>query len=161
MTRLILFSTILVLVCGYALARGGAPERIGALIFLLAGTLTPLVISSMETRYRHVERGALLIDLIVLALFLLLALTTRRFWPLWMTGMQGVILISHLSGVAPGVIPWMYGNAIALWSYPMLGLLAVATWRHQRRLAAFGADNSWALSSSPSSRTRPPPSPRG
>lgn len=161
MTRLILFSLLLVLVCGYALARGGAAERIGALIILLGSVLTPLVTSSGATRFRHVEHGALLVDLIGLVLFFILALTTRRFWPLWMTAMQGVGSISHLAILAPGVIPWMYGNAIALWGYPMLLLLAAATWRHRQRLAERGADSSWARSSSRSSEKGAKPQQRG
>jgi len=155
MIRFTLFSVILVLVCGYALIRGGAPERIAALILFLGSAISPLVASAWPTRFQHVEHGMLLIDLIAFGLFFVLALTTRRFWPLWMTAMQGVSLISHLAILAPDVIPRVYGNAVTLSIYPMLALLAVATWRHRRRLAASGADSSWALSFIPSSPTMP------
>jgi hypothetical protein len=33
------------------------------------------------------------------------------------------------------LLPVAYGAAIALWSYPILIILAVATWRGQRRAA--------------------------
>lgn len=36
----VLFNATLVLVCGYAIIRGGRPERIGGLINLLASLLT-------------------------------------------------------------------------------------------------------------------------
>lgn len=161
MIRFILFSVLLVLACGYALMRGGAPERIAAAILFLGSVLSPLVASAWLTRFQHVEHGMLMVDLIVFALFFILALTTRRFWPLWMTAMQGVNLVSHLSILAPDVIPRVYGNAVTLSIYPMLLVLVVATWRHQRRLAAYGADSSWAVSYTPSSPAMPPPSRRG
>jgi hypothetical protein len=144
MSRLILFLVIWLGCCVYALARGGAPERIGATIFLAAALLSLALSEPEGSRFDSVELGVLLVDLSVLAGFLMLALKANRFWPIWMSAMQGVQVLSHFAiAVNATIIPWAYWNAQTLWSYPMLVLLAAATARHQARLGTLGVDPSW------------------
>lgn len=152
------FWIALVASCLYALIRGGAPERIGAVIFILAVLVTPLAASSMQGKaFRTPELGLLLIDAAMLIAFLALTLTSSRFWPIWMSGLQAVQVAGHLARLAdPGLIYWAYGVAQGLWSYPMMALLAAATWRHRERLRRFGVDNAWRNSS-----RRSAPSPGG
>lgn len=148
MSRLILFLVLWLGSCGYALVRGGAPERIGAGIFLAAALTSAAVESPAGAHFHMVEIGVLLVDLAVLAGFFALALFAERFWPIWMSAMQAVPVLSHLAiALNPQVIPWGYWNAATLWSYPMLLLLMFATARHRRRLARSGADPSWRGSS--------------
>lgn len=148
MTRLILFLVLWLGSCGYALVRGGAPERIGAAIFLAAALLSAVVQSPAGVHFHAVEIGVLLVDLGVFAGFFGLALLAERFWPIWMSAMQAVAVLSHLAiALNPKVIPWGYWNAATLWSYPMLLLLVFATAQHRRRLARSGADPSWRRSS--------------
>lgn len=148
MSRLILFLMLWLGCCVYALARGGAPERIGATIFLAAALLSLAVSEPAGSRFDSVELGVLLVDLGVLAGFMALAIKANRFWPIWMSGMQGVQVLSHFAiAVNATVIPWAYWNAQTLWSYPMLVLLAAATAWHRARLRTSGADPSWRRSS--------------
>lgn len=148
------FWTAFLVCCLYALIRGGAPERIGAAIFIAAVILTGLAVSSMEGQaYRILEVGQLLVDGAMLVAFLVLALITTRFWPIWMSGLQAVQVAAHLAKLAdPELIYWAYGVGQAFWSYPMMALLGAATWRHQRRLKQFGADRPWRTFSSRSAR---------
>lgn len=148
------FWIALIVCCLYALTRGGAPERIGAVIFIVAVILTGLAVSSMEGQaYRSMEVGLLLVDGAMLVAFLILALKSTRFWPVWMSGLQAVQAAAHLPKLAdPELIYWAYGAAQALWSYPMMALLGAATWRHQRRIKQLGADKPWRTSSSRSAR---------
>lgn len=153
MTRLILFLVLWLGCCLYALVRGGAPERIGATIFLTAALLSLAVEEPQGSRFDSIEIGVLIVDLGVLAGFTALALTASRFWPIWMSGMQGVQVLSHFAiAVNATVIPWAYWNAQTLWSYPMLMLLAAATAWHRSRLRSLGADPSWRRSLRSSSR---------
>ena len=148
MIRLILFLVLWLGCCLYALMRGGAPEKIGASIFLTAALLSMVSAEPAGSRFDSVETGVLLVDLGVLAGFLALALTASRFWPIWMSGMQGVQVLSHFAiAVNATVIPWAYWNAQTLWAYPMLLLLAAATAWHRSRLRTMGADPSWRRSS--------------
>ena len=45
--------------------------------------------------YAHVEGGALLVDLAVLAAFVAVALRSDRFWPLWVAGLQLTTSVAH------------------------------------------------------------------
>jgi hypothetical protein len=147
MSRVILFLVIWLGCCGYALWRGGPPERIGASLFLVATLASAAVQSPEGARFITIDPGVLTVDLALLASLLVLAFLADRFWPLWMSAMQAVAVLSHTAiALNPDVIPWGYWRAAALWSYPMLLLLAFATWSHQQRLKSAGADPSWKRS---------------
>lgn len=150
MANVVLFYGTLVLSCLYAFSRGGAPEKIGAAIMIAATILTALAASSTRPGFDVMEAGILLVDAGMFIAFLALALRARRFWPLWMTGLQAVQVAGHAARlVDPEMLPWVYAVAQGFWSYPMMALLAVGTWRHQLRLKRFGIDNSWANYSRP------------
>ena len=129
-----LFRALLIASCGYALWRGRGEERIVAIACLLAVAATKFVVSPLSTRYAGVEAGLLLIDLAMLTAFVAIALRSERFWPLWVAGLQLTGSTAHLmKQVSPDLLPKAYGAAAALWSYPILIILAVGVWRGQRR----------------------------
>jgi len=141
------FYAIVALTCLYALARGGAPERICAGIFIAGGLLSTASMSAGSARFVSVELGVLVVDLAMLAAFLVLALRAERFWPIWMTALHIISTAGHaLRAFDPAILPLGYAFAMAFWSYPMLLLLVGATWCHQRRLKRNGADISWSSS---------------
>jgi len=76
----------------------------------------------------------MLVDLGVLAAFVAVALRSKRFWPLWVAGLQLTTSIGHLlKGIDQDLLPRAYGAALQFWSYPILLILAVGTYRsHQR-----------------------------
>jgi hypothetical protein len=151
MVKLLFFNALLLGCCGYALWRGGPPERIGAGIFLVATILTVVAASGPARRFSSVESGILIVDAVMLAALLILALRAERYWPIWVTALQAIGTAGHAVKLAdPGVMPLAYAFILALWSYPMLLLLALGTWRHQQRVARFGSDRSWSSSSGPS-----------
>ncbi|WP_294394475.1 hypothetical protein [uncultured Sphingomonas sp.] len=129
--------------CGYAAWRGGAPERIAAAAILLAATGTRWA-DELVAPYESVVGGVLLIDLVLLGILLWLALASTRFWPMLMTSMHMCGLLGHLSKpLGPEIIPKAYYASVAFWGFPVVLLLAVATWRHRRRLARYGVDYAW------------------
>lgn len=131
----IVFGPLLLAVCLYALWRGGADERIVAGTCLAGTAATMLAISPLQQRYAGVEEGLLLVDLAVLAGFIAVALRSNRFWPLWVAGLQLTTSIGHiLKGVDQDLLPRAYGAALQFWSYPILIILAVGTYRTHRRL---------------------------
>lgn len=150
-----LFYIILAVCCLYAAIRGGAPERIGSLIFVTAAILTTAALSAPAARWGAVEIGAFAVDVAMLFALFALALFAERWWPLWVTALQLVGAAGHaVKLVDPEVIREAYAFVMAFWSYPMLSLLVSGTWNHQRRLARYGVDKSW---SSFSGRLDPPP----
>ena len=128
------FIPLLLVVCVYAWWRGGADERIVAAACLAGTTATLLVISPIHQRYVGVEGGLLFVDLAVLAGFVTVALRSKRFWPLWVAGLQLTTSLGHLlKGIDQDLLPKAYGAALQFWSYPILVILAVGTYRYHRR----------------------------
>ncbi len=120
-------------VCVYALLRGGTAERIAAVGIIAMTYLSLLVVSSVTLRFRHMELSVFMVDFSFFVVLLCLSMTTEKYWPLWLTAMQGLTALTHFAPYVPHVIPWAYANATAMWVYPMLTTLAFATWRHHRR----------------------------
>jgi hypothetical protein len=146
MLRNAFFYTALLGVAAYALTRGGGPERAVALLFLTAAVATILVLPS-QAIFHNVATGILLVDSALFAGLLAVSIRAERFWPLWMTALQGIAVAGHgAKAVNPHVIPFAYAVLLVFWGYPMVALLGVATWRHQHRLKKYGTDRSWTRS---------------
>jgi hypothetical protein len=148
------YLALLIACCTYAGLRGAAPERIGAAILATGSVLTYAVPSSNAIDYTSVEVGIFLVDVATALAFITLALLANRYWPLWVAALQIIGTAGHAVKLAdPETIRRAYAFALIFWSYPMLLLIALGTWRHQQRLARSGADRSW---SSFSGRSAPP-----
>lgn len=129
-----IFGPLLLAVCAYAIWRGGRDERIIAATCLAGTAATMFVISPLQQRYAGVEEGLLLVDLAVLAGFITVALRSKRFWPLWVAGLQLTTSIGHLlKGIDQDLLPQAYGAALQFWSYPILLILLIGTHRRHRR----------------------------
>jgi len=77
----------------------------------------------------------LAVDLLTLGAFTFVALRSDRFWPLWISGLQLTTSIAHvLKAIDPELVPIAYAAAGRFWSYPILLILAVGTWRTSRRM---------------------------
>ena len=141
------FYSLLAVSCLYALLRGGAPERWGAIIYAVSALLTTAAVSPWHSRYLSIELGVLVVDLAMLAVLVLLALRAERFWPLWVSAFQIIGTAAHaIKAWDPALLRLGYAFAMSLWSYPMLLLLVAGTWCHRRRLKREGADPSWSSS---------------
>jgi hypothetical protein len=130
MLRIILFDALLFGVCGYAWLRGKFDERVIATACVLANFAT----FGVRSQYSDIEAGVLIVDMATLAVFTYVALRSDRFWPLWVSGLQLTTSIGHiLKAMQPDLIPFAYAAALRFWSYPILIILAVGTWRHHQR----------------------------
>ena len=131
------FRALLIASCGYALWRGRRDERVVALVCIAATLASRLAFSPLSVRYTNIEFGLLAIDVAVLGTFIVVALQSSRFWPLWIAGLQLTSSTAHLmKAIESDLLPKAYGAAIALWSYPILIILAIGTWRGHRRMRA-------------------------
>ena len=113
------FRVFLPLVAFYAFLRGSRDERYVGII-CVAGTLaTSLVLSPHGERFQSVEVSVIAVDLAVFAGFLIVALRSTRFWPLWVAGLQLTTLMGHcLKGIDSHLLPRAYGIALGFWAYP-------------------------------------------
>jgi hypothetical protein len=130
----IFYWLILLAITAYAMWRGRSDERIVASACLAASLITYAVLSPQVMRYSQVETGVLLVDLGVLAVFTAVALQSNRFWPLWVAGLQLTTSVAHaLKWIDADLLPHAYGAAARFWSYPILLIVAIGTWRTHRR----------------------------
>ena len=129
-----LFRVLLVLVALYALLRGKRDERQVGLIFVIGVIATELVLPPAHERFASVETRLMFVDLTVFSGFLWVALRSERFWPLWMAGLQLTTILGHvLKAIDVELFARAYAAALVFWAYPMLLILALGTWRNQRR----------------------------
>lgn len=129
--RMIAFALLLVACTLYALARGGRPERLGALTMFAGCVLTLAVNSPLSVRYASVEMAILVIDAIMLAIFAAVALFSDRYWPIWVTALQLLVVLAHIAKLAdPEMLRNGYGFVMAVWSYPQLLAIALGTRAH-------------------------------
>jgi hypothetical protein len=135
MIRIIFFNLLLFGACGYALLRGTRDARIIALVCVAADFATLAVKGPSATSYASVETGVMIVDILTFAAFTFVALTSDRFWPLWVSGLQLTTSMGHvLKGIETSLLPIAYAAALRFWSYPILIILTVAVWRHQQRV---------------------------
>lgn len=131
MDRVIIYRALMYGICGYALYRGRADARIVGAVFLV-GDLATLALRS--STYSSVETSVFVIDIIAFLAFTYAALISDRFWPLWVSGMQLTTSMGHVFKLIDShLLPLAYAAALRFWAYPILIILAVGTWRSDRR----------------------------
>lgn len=115
----LLFWLLTAVACGYAAAFGGRDGRWAACLIILASLLT-IPAALFGGRYGRFEWDVFVIDASLLAGLYVLALNSRRWWPLWMTAFHLVAVASHLSTtVAAGFLADVYFAAASFWAVPM------------------------------------------
>ncbi|MDK2768465.1 MAG: hypothetical protein KYX69_12195 [Sphingomonas sp.] len=147
MAFFIAFVALLLFSTGFAVWKGGAPERIAAGLYWTAWLATLLANPVAMNRWRTIEIGYLLIDLCLLVALTLLALRANRHWPMAAASLQLIIVIGHF---AKALDPTLLGSAYAImsvfWPYLQLIILAVGTRVYWRRVRIQGAAASWSRS---------------
>lgn len=139
------YGALLLLVGSYALVFGGSPERTFAALYSVASLGSGELASRLAHRFSLIEAGVFTIDVMLLACLFVLMLKANRFWTIWICSMQAITVLSHLPMLfVPDLIPLAYRAVITIWAYPMLALLAIATWRHSDRLQRYGTDTPWS-----------------
>lgn len=127
---------IIVLITGFAFLKGDEPERIGAGAFVMVALASLLIQDS--TGYFGPKYGQLAADLVLLAIFAIIAWKSRRTWPVWAAAFQGIIVASHLvflMDTGAGDIAFYAVNNLS--GFAILITLAVGTfWAWQERRAA-------------------------
>lgn len=134
MLKPLVYWSILLLVCAYALWRGNRDAKIVAAVCLLASLATVAVQTPIPTRFSLVDSSLVVVDELAFAGFVVAALISDRFWPLWVAGLQLTSVTSHLLRMLDtDILPRAYAAAERFWVYPIFLLIVVGTWRQQQR----------------------------
>lgn len=129
MLRIASYYALVLVAVAAAFARGDRETRLAAVISLAASLLS----TALMNLHSQIAVSVALIDIAVLAAFVGLALTTRRFWPLWVAGLQLTTVLGHgLRLLQPNLVDIAYAAAMRFWSYPILFILIAAALRSER-----------------------------
>lgn len=143
----VLFDAVLLAVCGYAMIRGGRPERIGAGINFLATAISNVFRLLDVAHLAPADSVITSIDVAVAGSFYWLAITTIRFWPIWAAGFAlSDIFMSILGGLLPSVPLFAYHTQLGIYAYLALGALALGTYRLPRNAEPYlrnGSRGTW------------------
>jgi hypothetical protein len=112
--------------CGYAIWRGGRPERIFGWVLLAGWAFSPFLMNTRD--WFSPQWAEAVVDLTVLAVLLWLAFTSDRYWPMWCAAFHAVGVLMHVTMLVDRrVPPWSYRTASAIWSYVVLFTLVIGT----------------------------------
>lgn len=140
MIRIAVYWTLLLIVLLATFRRGDRETRAAAVICLVATILTVVLIRPYAMGFRQVESWVALVDIGVLIAFVIIAIRSSRFWPLWVSGLQLTTVLAHaLRLLQPELVDLAYAAAMRFWSYPILLILVAAAWRTQRYRALLPA----------------------
>lgn len=143
--RVLIFNIFLIGTCCYAFVRGGAPERIVASLFPAAAAISVVWGRQISNAFIRPAYGLLTIDMALLIALIAVALRANRNWTMTVAAMQLIMVSVHLARILnPDTIRPVYTVMLALWSWPMVLLLAVGTYQHHYRLKRNGRDRSWS-----------------
>lgn len=118
----------------FALWAGGWPERVGATVYALSVAATHLALLMHSQMWLNLEAGVFIVDVVIFLIFVALALRADRFWPLWVSALLGIGVLGHLAKLMlPDTFWRAYAFVLAIWSYPIVALIAVGTFLHWRR----------------------------
>ncbi|MGQ0277609.1 hypothetical protein ACT17R_03080 [Sphingopyxis sp. Q841] len=131
---------------------GAAPERIctAALVFMNVGDLIYHAVVGRWTIYASVDVGHLVIDGLIAAVFLAVAIQANRVYPLWLAAIQLVSVIAHFAREANSQVAKLaYALMDYLPYYALLIILFMAIRTHAKRVRRIGPYPAWRRSSNP------------
>jgi hypothetical protein len=125
------------IVVTFAMLRGGGPERITAVTYILALAAGASVgFLHVPGNFRVVPMGLFIADAGLLIALCLIAIRGNRWWTIPAGGCQLVAVLVHTGKwLNPAMIPNSYEFLTDIWSWPMVILLGCGAWAHRKRLA--------------------------
>lgn len=105
-----------------ALLRGGWPERSAAGAMVVAWFASALAQNTQQLWGAQV--GVMIIDLLLLAMLVTIALVSDRWWPMWAAGFHGLGVLVHIAVIVDEKI-WGRAYFIAGAVFSFLTLLAL------------------------------------
>lgn len=129
-----LYTALLVAACVASLRSGGLSEKRGAVIVAGATLLSTLVGFGEQVTFETVNVGLAAVDVMAWVMLLDVALTSKRWWPLWATAFQSNALLTHAAVWAkPAFLPEAYAHTAGFWAWPILVALLLGAVEERRR----------------------------
>lgn len=129
--------SVFLAVCGAALWKGRWEERLTGAAFLAGWVVTLLL---RDRSWSGTQWGGFAVDVVFLLIVTGVALKSRRYWPMAAAGFQLLGVVTHAARlIDPHVGAWAYITAGVIWTWLIMGALAVGTynrWRERRQPAS-------------------------
>lgn len=128
----------------YAIGWGGWPERWVGCAFVVASWMTEWLLRPGIVTFVSLQTTTFAVDIALLIVLLAIALNADRRWPLLVTALHAMSVISHVAKfLDPDLNKRIYATMLIFWSYPGLLVLIIGTWRHRKRVALGGPEPDW------------------
>jgi len=131
----ILFWSMMLAVCGYALLLGGWEGRLTTLIILIASVAT-MVVNRWMTLHHYdgfwatTNELVLIVDLATFAAMFIVAGVSDRWWPIWVAAFQLNSVVAHFATViSPAFSALVYQGFEGLWAIPGQLVMAFGIYR--------------------------------
>jgi uncharacterized membrane protein len=99
---------------------GERDEKRGMVVIAVGSIVTALMAVMADNNFEHITPWFLLIDLSVLAAFVLVMFDSRKYWPIWVGSLQLISVVIHvLDLLIPKTLPAAYAMLQGFWVYPM------------------------------------------
>jgi len=120
----------------YISVRGERAER-ACIIAITIGSLATGIAANRGPAWYEAEVGIFMVDVATLVAFVVIMAKSTRFWPLWITALQNIAVMTHLARfLKPQTVPMAYAVAEQLWVYIMLLILIVSVRQQRSRNAS-------------------------
>jgi hypothetical protein len=128
----------------YVISVGGRPERAAIMAQLVALLFSLIAVSFRSIPGRSLPIGLALVDLALAVALTLLATRANRLWPIVLAGMQVATVFAHLAKLLSFPLPAAgYVIFVQFWSWPMLIVTAIGTYKHHERTRRLGQEPDW------------------
>ena len=138
-------TVILFLTVAASFRWGGRPEQCLGLALLLILEIGDWVNHALfeDMNFARVATGHLVLDLLALIALLSVALYANRMYPLWMTSLQAMVVLSHFTVSLVRTAPLAYSILSITPSYLLIVSLAGGVFAHCRRSRTFKTVRDW------------------
>ncbi|MBX7489834.1 hypothetical protein K3177_15100 [Qipengyuania sp. GH25] len=139
---------LLVLLAVAAWRYGAAPERLCTAILmgiLWLGDVGNHWLFDTSPRFTAVETGHLVLDLTAFAGLLVIAVMANRLYPLWLAGLQGLVVLTHFAQGLTASAPLADSILSIAPFYGLIAILAGGIFAHRRRKRQFGSYAVWTI----------------
>lgn len=132
-------AAVAVVVVAFAFLKGDEPERVGAGAYAL-GSLAALLVQD-DSRLYGPQWGMMVVDVILLGAYAALAWKSRRAWPVWVSALQSLAVMTHVLMLVDLRLPLAaFLAVINLASYGILAALALGVVQAIRERRALGLE---------------------
>ncbi|MEZ5708455.1 MAG: hypothetical protein R3E02_03585 [Blastomonas sp.] len=115
-----LFWILTLLACGYAAVFGGRDGRWGSMLLLVAVILT-VPANRVDRTWSDTQFAVAAVDTAYLVGIFIVALNSRRYWPIWAAAFQVLTVLTHLATMlGPSVTPKIYYAMSTFWIVPLI-----------------------------------------